>query len=922
MPQANRLRRSLTSHWGQAQRFANSLGAGTGLVLWYALLVLTIPAVSRQWPLFISEQWPPIRATAPVDFLLSPYGLVYLLLCGLAFIAFILLARRRRVVFLAFAATLVAIQVTDGTVGWDRFVIATVGLAVLGVLIEAIRQNLPFFREVHRSDVPVRRLLIRSLILWSPLLIFLVLGVLANKWLVNASARFIYETTPIDEYCSVSVPHGDRIIPCTNLDGRIAPEDVTAFGLDADASRHIRTAFLNRQRAIIEELNASDPALVGDQKQLKTLATRLAEDMSASEVLAVAKVTETEADRIARDATLRKIDNRIREIDAGLEQIRAATTPTVGGLLGQAIHSTVTAMVANVAAVRSLTRERGELEKQRKKRQKEVQALVKQASATTEHFVADLQVQIYNHLVKLAANPNSIVKEAVSEPFMPARRARIILYVIQAMATLEEKAESGVRAILRKKIPDGGTPEQIAAGYAALAANRYCTALKTSATVTDEDGKAIEMNTQPFQCWELPANGQPLSSLGLRQSADHSIRHWQSQQELRIEQDFRATVAKSYQSAADSKQVAVDLGESVPGTISLGRKKCSLFLIGNCIGNYVKRKTENGYGRAREKMVEEFNEAMIRRADEAADSVAEQLVYARQELSLALQKSVRLMHNAIDGLHQIGIVLSALLTFFLILAVIKSLLYVFATELFDSREVATIELDRSEPVEGQYVADSRITIPRSFDKRLITKSVLDNQQLRRTIAPWPLSAPLSRILRRAYFAYNKGSHRQQSINPMSFSQAEGKAIVDWQMQEGEEVVFDYRNFFGASENIQLKTTISLRLSTLLLGRFVFHSARCTDGSGRLLLVTNGQVVKDQSSIDSTPLDRLIAFSKHTRFRVDSERTMRSVFMDGYTIVRVKEPGSSFGLVLVEAIGSHRSLISGSIRFVKMLLLPF
>jgi len=29
-------------------------------------------------------------------------------------------------------------------------------------------------------------------------------------------------------------------------------------------------------------------------------------------------------------------------------------------------------------------------------------------------------------------------------------------------------------------------------------------------------------------------------------------------------------------------------------------------------------------------------------------------------------------------------------------------------------------------------------------------------------------------------------------------------------------------------------------------------------------------------------------------------------MDGYTIVRVKEPGSSFGLVLVEAIGSHRS----------------
>ena len=92
--------------------------------------------------------------------------------------------------------------------------------------------------------------------------------------------------------------------------------------------------------------------------------------------------------------------------------------------------------------------------------------------------------------------------------------------------------------------------------------------------------------------------------------------------------------------------------------------------------------------------------------------------------------------------------------------------------------------------------------------------------------------------------------------------------------------------------------------------------------GRLLLVVNGQVVKDQAAIDSTPLDRLIAFSKHTRFRVDSERTMRSVFMDGYTIVRVREEGQPAGLMLVEAIGSERSLMSGSLRFIKTLLLPF
>jgi len=87
------------------------------------------------------------------------------------------------------------------------------------------------------------------------------------------------------------------------------------------------------------------------------------------------------------------------------------------------------------------------------------------------------------------------------------------------------------------------------------------------------------------------------------------------------------------------------------------------------------------------------------------------------------------------------------------------------------------------------------------------------------LAPWPLSAVLGRLLHAKYFAYNRGG-RISGGKEIVLS-AKDKYIVYWKFSRGEEVVFRYGNFFGASENVELHTTISPSLSTLLLERVIF-----------------------------------------------------------------------------------------------------
>ena len=97
-----------------------------------------------------------------------------------------------------------------------------------------------------------------------------------------------------------------------------------------------------------------------------------------------------------------------------------------------------------------------------------------------------------------------------------------------------------------------------------------------------------------------------------------------------------------------------------------------------------------------------------------------------------------------------------------------------------------------------------------FPHPMITRKQLSNTDNNVCLAPWPWSSPISRIFHRRYFIYTRGSfladadqapEAGQATRGMVASAGSGLSIVEWKMRQGEEVIFRYKDFHGASENV-------------------------------------------------------------------------------------------------------------------------
>jgi len=261
-------------------------------------------------------------------------------------------------------------------------------------------------------------------------------------------------------------------------------------------------------------------------------------------------------------------------------------------------------------------------------------------------------------------------------------------------------------------------------------------------------------------------------------------------------------------------------------------------------------------------------------------------------------------YMAAESLFKFNDVLRVFAWIALFLIALRSFLYVFALEIFDRDGELRISFDSENHVQGDFVSGSEISIDRDFPFPIINRGSLTNTLADIKFAPWKWSAPITRILRGRYFFFNwsvfsppNQSERAEQVKGMEASARSGYSIVEWRMQPGEEVIFNYRDFYGASVNVQLKTDISLRLSTLLLGKVFFHYARCVGAEGRLLL---------EARIHNTPNDgissikptRLIAWNRHAQFTADSHHQPWKTFINPFTIVRESTPGLAKGLVII------------------------
>jgi uncharacterized protein (AIM24 family) len=433
-----------------------------------------------------------------------------------------------------------------------------------------------------------------------------------------------------------------------------------------------------------------------------------------------------------------------------------------------------------------------------------------------------------------------------------------------------------------------------------------------------------QSNAGAFPCFDVAALGRPirLHSLGFRKSVHRSIDRWFDELE---DDSFRRLGRLSLDAGsapAAAGESARRLAAALPGPMRLGRARCDWLNPGNCAANAARSAAEAGMAQAQAELVASATRTAGTATASATDSLDARIGDVLVSLDARFDAMRAEAHGGAERWFLLHKLMRALAWLTLALLALKSFLYVLALETYHHEGELSVGFDDAPPVDGDYRVGRRLAIDPAFPHALVTRKQLSNADNDVRLAPWPWSAPLARILHRRYLLFTRSrfladaAPSDEGPRGMVASAGGGMSIVEWRLAPGEEVVFGYRDFFGASENVRLSTRISLRLSTLLLGRVFFRIASTTEGEGRLLLKANVEE-NELGDIRALPPERMIAWDRHARFSVHSARTPWKTLLNGYTLVRRQVPGRPPGRIVVSSEEAASNL--GTIRFVRRML---
>ncbi|MEQ8861677.1 MAG: hypothetical protein RIC56_23800 [Pseudomonadales bacterium] len=418
----------------------------------------------------------------------------------------------------------------------------------------------------------------------------------------------------------------------------------------------------------------------------------------------------------------------------------------------------------------------------------------------------------------------------------------------------------------------------------------------------------------------------PLAELAFFDSLDLTVQRRYEVAGWELQQMLRSIDAAALKADKRAGTEARRLFSIVPKTTGMEPSPCYDPPWLDCeAANMVIRGLNSAYGKGRARAESRFVNYIDERAGEASSNARTLTADVRDSLTAELDAAETSTRQAIERVRSASNVVRQILLLWLVVAATKSILYVFARVIFDKStdiDVDLLEPD-SVPAEGTVRHATEVNIPGDYPYDIYYKANYQplGPAARFSIPQWRASV-MSRL---RFGAWNMSRVEMPLDDPdgVTFNSIEAEHLIDWEMAEGEEVVFSYRNFVAMNVNVQLRTVISLRVATLLLGRIVFHTARCSGGPGRLILRTRGKPATAEQVRRSIPAARLVAWNRYARFSVDSHLTLADVFLNGFNLRR-SQSGSEAepqGILIVESDARDGGLLVGTMRFAKNFLMP-
>ncbi len=758
------------------------------------------------------------------------------------------------------------------------------------LLLTAVGQNRGLLARIRSSGRPLRIVLRETLVLWSPLGVVILVLCLASNRLGAVTVGLAYRLTTLDAFCRVEGVPAPFAMPCTALASRLPKAAIRPAGAPSDLAMLVADRYATLRGRLLSRTDAGLQWTIAERPALSRL-------LSPSSVLGLERAPEDEPELVRMLGELRAL--------------LAAPTPPAANLL-------------------DTLRFMGERDV-RTRRLRELTALVRaRREQVNAAAYAGLAPAAQGRLF-LRHRLSHALATGVPPPLPGAGATRVGLSLQLA------RDEAAVLRILER---EGATRKGAAGLVVALAPPRLCTVAApspqlqwsrdpvgdTRAALTGLEG-LLQSNGGNFRCDALA--GAPatlvLEPLGFHESVRRSIQRWFDAATRDGIQRLGAISLDGAAAGGDGGAVAHAIATVLPERVALGRADCGWNHPANCLANAARAGAENAMAAS----LQGASSRSAHAAGQAAGALSQSLDARIGEALLAVEARSGAMRDSAlrwaDDLFLLGNLLRLVGWLVLLLVVAKSFLYVLALDLYRDGGPMALGFEGAPAIQGELRVGQRITIDRDFPHAMITRKQLSNTDNDIRIAPWPTSSVIGRLLSGKYFLYTRGSFLAdaghapaQGAAPLGMvaSAGGGQSIVEWRMQPGEEVVFRYREFFGASENVRLSTEISLRLSTLLLGRVLFRVARCHDAEGRLLLKADVEA-NLHDDLRAVPPERMLAWNRHARFSIHSGRTLRAVLLNGYTLLRRNPDQGPPGRILVSSGETGSNL--GSIRFLRRIV---
>jgi hypothetical protein len=442
----------------------------------------------------------------------------------------------------------------------------------------------------------------------------------------------------------------------------------------------------------------------------------------------------------------------------------------------------------------------------------------------------------------------------------------------------------------------------------------------------------VDHNAKPFEPrrWLIPS----MPGETLEGNVDRAIDgHFKGKEDqLRRELEAWSANADRTGKAATGEAIAL-FNRTVPGALDCppaggpncissefyAGDSCSWFNIKCRILRGAKRALNSAYGQGRARAAKKLDQKLAEFEKTAKRNKDAGVRLARAELADTLAElKVDTKRGAWAIFRAFGIV-NLVSNLLLLIATIKSLLFIFSRFAFSKDAGINLSLvtpgamqDPAKPVQSQVTCSFDQTyqfVPGAYFVR--RRTGVNNAPPHIALPQW-INVPFARLAAGVY-TMNKIDVAPGDTTKL-IQTTGGPEFVSWIIGEGEEVFFRLRDLVAMSENIQIRSALSFRLSSLIIGRMFFTCAR---GPGTLVLKTKGKprlMGTSGPSVGFSPT-RLLAWHAAAKFKVLSELRWLDVYLSDVQLYPVD------GSQVTVDVDTESRRQRGAIRFLKSFLLP-